>query len=127
MYKVYMAIIIHCTDSKWKLSSTILECKRLPAHTGESPSTILQELIKNCELEGKILTIAADNGSDIMSGILILTRPIWNDVPPENQHQLHHLRCVAHVINHAMKDFSTLVQREVFAIRRLISAIQCPV
>lgn len=121
-----MAIVIHCTDSKWKLSTTVLECKRLLAHTGEAASTIFQKGNRNCEPEEKIFTTTKNNENDIMIGILVLTGSI-QIVQRENQRQIHHVRCIAHVINLAMNTCLSLIQKEFFAIRSLITAIRGPV
>ncbi len=87
---------------------------------------LLLKFLKDWGLTNKILCITTDNGADIVKGMRLLRCKLMR----ENRIILtegFHVRCIAHVINLAIKEAFKDIHVEVASIRKLIGALKSSV
>jgi len=124
VFKGYIGITKHWIDLDWNLKAVTLDFKHFPTpHTGESAATILREVLDEFHISPKFISITTDNGSDIVAGVRILYRSLQTS--SQNNLVQVHTRCVAYVINLAVRECFSLVHDEFWTIRKLISSIRC--
>lgn len=82
----YIAVTAHFVNKQFDLQSVLLECSEVTErHTGIHLSEVLQRIITEWQLDGKVVLVVSDNANNIKNAINIL--------------RLKHLGCFAHTIN----------------------------
>jgi BED zinc finger len=90
----YLCLTVHSIDKNWKLSSRVLNFRRVPPpHSAADLYEIIHKLLKEWGLERKVLSITMDNASNMDNlYIMLSTRLISSG-------KIFHIRCCAHVLN----------------------------
>lgn len=125
IFKGYLAISIHWISNDWKMKSLLLDfpCFITP-HTGNSVCNQLISTILEWGIGNKVQSITTDNGSDVVSGVTKLNNILLTMFPDQRRiENSFHIRCVAHVLNLAVKDCMKIVHSEISSIRHAIHAL----
>lgn len=85
------------------------------------------EILSKWDMDKSLKDITTDNASDTCAAMSIV-----NDILNSGNNACRtvdelHLRCIAHVVNLAVKDCLSIVHQNITAIRTLLSAIRSPV
>lgn len=130
IYKGYVAVTAHWVDQYWCLRSVLLDFQRFPSpHTADATSALLCEIMDRWNITKKIHSITTDNASDVVSGInkVFLSLQLKKENGYLSTLKDFHIRCIAHVINIAVKDSLVLVHSQIAAVRNLVHACRCSV
>lgn len=130
VYRGYMTITVHFIDNSWKMKSCLLDFVRFKTpHTGEASFGILHDTIKTWELDKMVHSITTDNAADIVRGVEILRSVLYAEtyLDQYRPRRSFHVRCIAHVLNLAVKECMQLVHDKLEKVRRLLSSIRCSV
>lgn len=128
VYKGYLSVTMHWIDKTWCLRHVLLDFVRFPTpHNGETTSTLLFDLLSSWHLLSKVKAITTDNASDMCSAMSKLTDMMNIRNNSARCVQDIHVRCIAHVVNIAVKDCLAEVHDHISQIRALLSAIRSSV
>lgn len=117
IFRSYMAITAHWIDADWNLKSTLLNFVRFYSpHTATNVKTLLLEELENWNISNKVMALTTDNGSEMVAGTTLLEAEL--DSAPI------HVRCMAHVVNVAVKAAFEMIKSNVGKLRSLILAIR---
>lgn len=117
IFRSYMAITTHWIDVDWNLKSTLLNFVRFPApHDGISVKNILVDELECWGLSQKLMAVTTDNGSEMLLGTELLQKKLGTSEI--------HVRCMAHVVNLAVKVSFEMIKKDVCKVRKLIVAIR---
>lgn len=128
IYRGYIAVTAHWIDEYWSLRSVLLDFQRFPTpHTADATCTTIIDILENWHVAGKVQAITTDNAADVISGV--------NDVHKYlcTIHHLNvtledfHVRCIAHVVNLAVKDALEITHAKIAAVRNLVHACRCSI
>lgn len=129
VYKGYVVITGHWIDANWCLQSVILDFKRFPTpHTADAICTTLMDTIIGWDLASSLRAVTTDNASDMTAGIKGLREKL-NDLSPGQYPEVEgfHVRCLAHIINLAVKSCMGEVHDKIKKIRMLLSGMRSSV
>lgn len=128
IFKGYIAVTAHWIDDTWSLRSILLDFQRFSSpHTGESTATMLLSIFERWGVCQKIRTVTSDNASDMCVGVNLLRERLQAVGNANRPNSEFHVRCLAHVINLAVKSCLELVRSEVHSIRKLINSLRASV
>ena len=99
------------------MKSIILDFVRfVPPHTGEATAALLHGIMEKWNLTHKISSITTDNASDVCTGISVLHERLFAKGSKQRNLREFHIRCIAHVINFAVKKCLTLINEDLSSI-----------
>jgi hypothetical protein len=100
----YIAIVITFIE-KWERKSLLLSLKttEIESHTGEVIANLIYEELKRFEIHSKLVAMASDNGSNMVSAWPILVDLCAKDGITVDLEM--HARCVCHVVNLVVRLF----------------------
>ena len=128
IYKGYMSVTAHWVDNGWVMHSALLEFKRfLTPHTGEAAKVFLKEVIGEWNLNRRISSVTTDNAADMVKGIELLRKDLDKETPGMYASTSFHTRCVAHVINLAVKECMSDIHSKIDKVRKLLNAIRASI
>lgn len=130
VYKGYMVVTIHWIDQDWNMRNTILDFIRFKTpHTGEASYSVLLDTVKTWNLERLVYSITTDNATDIVKGVKLLRKHLYKTYSMESHRPdgNFHVKCLAHVLNLAVKECMGLIHDKITKIRKLIGCLQCSV
>lgn len=120
IYQSYFAFTAHWVDKEWNMQSVILEFVRFEtAHTGLNVKYLILDILEDWDLKESFLAITSDNGSEMILGLELVGSVI-------NRGGFH-IRCMAHVMNLAVKDAFDRIKKSIKNLRDLIKAIRTSV
>lgn len=97
----YCGITVHFIDNQWRLRFLILDICPMPQpHTGEAIKDILLSVVTEFGIGDKLLTLATDNASSMVSGFKLLAV----EMRVKYNREIYHIRCSTHVLNLAVQD-----------------------
>lgn len=101
----FMGICVHFITNDWLSKSFVLDFVPISgSHTGENLSNVLISVLREFGLEKNVLAIVSDNASNMINMLQHLNAQLGSD--------LHHNRCLAHVIHLAVNDVLKVLQHE---------------
>jgi hypothetical protein len=115
----FLCVTLHLIDKDWVLKSQVIAFRYIPGkHTGAKIALVLEEILKDYQIEKRILTVTLDNASNndtlveelIRQGILVDAE--------------HHIRCSSHIINLAAQDCIYEFNDKLKYLRELVTAIR---
>jgi hAT family C-terminal dimerisation region/BED zinc finger len=100
----YIAVVITFIE-KWERKSLLLSLKttEIESHTGEVIANLIYDVLKSFEIHSKLVAMASDNGSNMVSAWLILVDLCAKDGITVDLEM--HARCVCHVVNLVVRLF----------------------
>lgn len=118
----FITVTGHFIDENWKLVSCVLEFGRLEyPHDTRTISRFLITTINRFNIQDKVITITADNASTNTSSIEVVHEELklgnkfgFDDVQ---------VRCIAHILNLAVKSALVVLDEELETIRAVVKKI----
>lgn len=102
----------------------LLDFVRFPTpHNGQKSVNILFEMLSHRNLLGKVKDVTTNNASDMVSAIERLSDLLNIDNNSSGTVNDLHIRCLAHILNLAVKDCLTDVHIQIGEIHGLLSAM----
>lgn len=103
-----MVVTVDCIDREWELQTIILEFNRfLTPHTGDGTCHFIHDVINEWGLNQKLLCIATDNAADKIAGVRQLNMNLRVELKEKDielRRENFHIRCIAYIINLAVKE-----------------------
>ncbi|CAI6009744.1 unnamed protein product [Closterium sp. NIES-65] len=103
-HRAYMAVTGHCLTADFELRQVTLDFRVLPAeHTAEKIVEVLEDVVRDWELEGRTIAVTTDNASSNVAAMEYLCRGGAGDRQPRMFSSGLHVRCLAHICNLAVQ------------------------
>ena len=115
----FLCVTLHFIDQNWILKTQVIAFRYIPGkHSGANMALVLENILKEYQIEDRILSITMDNASnnDKLVGELI-KKGIIRDAE-------HHIRCFAHIVNLAAQDCIYEFEDKLKNLRGLVTAIR---
>ena len=117
----YLGVTAHWIDQDWKMKKILLDFIPLhESHTGLFLADKIIVMLEEFSLGSKLLALTTDNGSNMIT--LAENLKVSLALKYNNNNFLH-FRCVAHVLNLAVKEGLKLIDEPIKKIRQLASKI----
>lgn len=128
VFEGFVAITAHSRTEDWKLVSIALDFMIfMTPHTFEATCALLQEFIQSWDIEGRVSAITTENASDVCSGVsTLLTRLVSEGQESPNLEDFYD-RCIADVVNIAVKECMGMIREEIGQIRSLVNSVRASV
>lgn len=100
--QAFLGITIHWINKEWQIRSMLLDIIPLhDPHTGDLIAETITNTIREFEIGKRLLGVTTDNGSNMIS---MMNKLKTNCSQEFNNDEVTHHRCIAHVLNLAVKD-----------------------
>lgn len=115
-------ITAHYISNDWEIENLILQFERLPyPHDGETIRAFIAKTIEENALQEKIISITSDNASNNIAAFRLLDKS--SELTPLNLGIVHY-KCVAHIIDLALKSALKNLANIVTPVREAVLAIR---
>lgn len=122
----FIAITAHYVSNDWQLQEHLIAFDKTTDHTGLGMSEIVFETIEEFGLTNKLGSITMDNASNNNTLMSSLATTLLKNVPTiQWDAKENRVRCVAHVINLAVKAFLKAIGSDETALQSNGSDQQC--
>lgn len=120
----FSVITGHCLDQNMKMKNLVLDFKYMPyPHDSNSIKKFLVDVLKLFDLENKLVSITSDNDSANISGIGSLLDELNQRLNLQGAAKIIHIRCMAHIIDLAIKEAIKQLKVILLPIEEVISTI----
>ncbi len=101
---VFMSVTNYFINKNWKYREVLLTFQSLSdAHTSETMTQIVVNILKKYNLENRLLAVITDNASN-NEKMRKEMKKILRDIDIEWDHEKNHVFCIAHVIQFAINE-----------------------
>jgi hypothetical protein len=115
----FLCVTLHFIDGSWELKSQVIAFRYIPGnHSGIKISSVLLDVLKEYQLEDRILTVTVDNASNNNT---LVTELIEMGTICDGE---HHIRCFAHIVNLAAQDLIFEFNDKLASLREIITSIR---
>jgi hypothetical protein len=117
----YISVTAHFLNEDKQVNRILLDFTNMPfPHKGEEIEEKVKGTIIEYNLSNKFIALTSDNATNNVKGIKLLQ----NWLTENNFSSIHHIRCLAHILNLSVKAGISVVKSELDDIRKLFSFIK---
>nr|AAP53852.1 hAT family dimerisation domain containing protein [Oryza sativa Japonica Group] len=115
----YLSVVLHYLDNNRSLNKRVIGFKLMTSHTGDAIATIILEVLREINLQSRVVSITLDNASANTTAMSILEPDLRSYVGGFVIHQ----RCICHVINLIVQPGMIVLDKLLNKIRRSVRII----
>lgn len=115
----FLCVTLHFIDESWNMKSQVIAFRYIPGHhSGSKMAEVLFNVLREYQIEDRILTVTMDNASN--NNTLVDELIKMGTISDAE----HHIRCFSHIVNLAAQDCVYEFDDKLSNLRKIVTSIR---